>query len=85
MQTISTPQVTCLAISSAGEELVVAVGDADGIIRLLYESGVDVQLLWHAFGVNCLQFSADGNYLFSGGVEVCFDILYIYKIISTCL
>ncbi len=65
VQTIATPQVTCLA--------------------MLYQSGVDVQLLWHAFGVNCLQFSADGCYLFSGGVEVCSIARWNFTLFSTCL
>jgi NET1-associated nuclear protein 1 (U3 small nucleolar RNA-associated protein 17) len=57
-------------------ESILAIGDYSGKITLLFIDShkseklpVSSQFHWHSHKVNCITFSADGNYLLSGGEE----------------
>ncbi|ODQ80718.1 hypothetical protein BABINDRAFT_160944, partial [Babjeviella inositovora NRRL Y-12698] len=56
--------VSALAVSNAG---LVALGTASGAIQVLHTT--QRLLKWHIDRVAALRFSADGNYLLSGGAE----------------
>jgi WD40 repeat protein len=55
--------IRCVAYSNAQQ--IIAFGDESGAIKLYYPSGENKTLHWHPVVCYDLEFSADGNYLYS--------------------